>query len=154
MAEETKQELQAEAEEPKKVKKTRAKKADKAEEKAPEVPAYVTRPVILKDLSILKHIIATEETTNLRDKENALVFAVDKKATKLEIKAAIEALFQAKVKSVNTRNVTGKKRRVGRYVGKLPDYKKAIVRFDSSFDLGKITNAYANEERQANDDAK
>lgn len=154
MAEELKQELQNEAEEPKKVKKTRAKKSEKVEEAQPTITPYQTRPAILKDFSILKHIIATEETMALRDKENALVFAVDKKATKLEIKAAVQAIFQAKVKSVNTRNVIGKHRRVGRYVGKLPDYKKAIIRFDSSFDLGKIQDAYANEERQANSDDK
>ena len=153
MAEETKQELQTEAEQPKKTRKSKAKKVEeKVEETQPEITPYKTRPAILKDFSILKYVIATEETMSLRDKENALVFAVDKKATKLEIKAAVEAIFQAKVKSVNTRNVSGKKRRVGRFVGKLPDYKKAIIRFDSSFDLGKIQNAYANEERQANAD--
>ncbi len=154
MAEELKQELQTEAEETKKEKKTRAKKTEIVEEAQPVVTPYQTRPAILKDFSILKHIIATEETMALRDKENALVFAVDKKATKLEIKAAVQAIFQAKVKSVNTRNVQGKQRRVGRYVGKLPDYKKAIIRFDSSFDLGKIQDAYANEERQANSEDK
>lgn len=120
-----------------------------------EVPAFTTRPAIVKDYSIIKHRIVTEETQRLQAEENALVFAVDKKATKLEIKAAIQAIFSAKVKSVNTRNVQRKIRRVGRYEGFLPQYKKAIVRFDSSFDLGKITAAVANEEQQANEaDAK
>ena len=114
-----------------------------------EVPAFATRP------AIIKHRIVTEETQRLQAEENALVFAVDKKATKLEIKAAIQAIFSAKVKSVNTRNVQRKIRRIGRYEGFLPQYKKAIVRFDSSFDLGKITAAVANEEQQANEaDAK
>ncbi len=152
MAEEKKEELQQE-EAAAPAKKTRKKKAVVEEtvktEEEPEIVPYQTRPVILKDFSILKHIIATEETLALRDSQNALVFAVDKRATKLEIKAAIQAIFQAKVKSVNTRNVTGKKRRVGRYTGKLADYKKAIVRFDSAFDLGKIQDAYASEERQS-----
>ena len=120
-----------------------------------EVPAFTTRPAIVKDYSIIKHRIVTEETQRLQAEENALVFAVDKKATKLEIKAAIQAIFSAKVKSVNTRNVQRKIRRIGRYEGFLPQYKKAIVRFDSSFDLGKITAAVANEEQQANEaDAK
>ncbi|MCI7788453.1 MAG: 50S ribosomal protein L23 [Mollicutes bacterium] len=110
---------------------------------------------MVKDYSIIKHRIVTEETQRLQAEENALVFAVDKKATKLEIKAAIQAIFSAKVKSVNTRNIQRKIRRVGRYEGFLPQYKKAIVRFDSSFDLGKITAAVANEEQQANEaDAK
>lgn len=120
-----------------------------------EVPAFATRPAIVKDYFIIKHRIVTEETQRLQAEENALVFAVDKKATKLEIKAAIQAIFSAKVKSVNTRNIQRKIRRVGRYEGFLPQYKKAIVRFDSSFDLGKITAAVANEEQQANEaDAK
>lgn len=120
-----------------------------------EVPTFATRPAIVKDYSIIKHRIVTEETQRLQAEENALVFAVDKKATKLEIKAAIQAIFSAKVKSVNTRNIQRKIRRVGRYEGFLPQYKKAIVRFDSSFDLGKITAAVANEEQQANEaDAK
>ena len=86
----------------------------------------------------------------LQTEENAIVFAVAKSATKLEIKAAVQAIFNAKVKSVNTMNVPAKRRRVGRYSGFLPSYKKAIVRFDSSFDLGKIASAVATEEMQAN----
>ena len=73
-----------------------------------------------------------------------------KEADKLEIKAAVQAIFQSKVKSVNTMNLMPKTRRVGRYSGKLPAYKKAIVRFDSSFDLAKVTDAVATEERKAN----
>lgn len=123
-------------------------------ENAEETVEFVTRPAIIKDFSIVKHIIVTEETQKLQTTENAMVFAVDKKATKLEIKAAIQAIFNAKVKSVNTMNVLPKTRRVGRYSGKLPQYKKAIVRFDSSFDLGKIAAQVANEERAANEEAK
>ncbi len=159
MAEEKKLEaevVETPAEEKKPAKKAAAKKAPakkaskKAETKAEEVVEYVTRPAIIKDFSIVKYVIVTEETQKLQATDNAMVFAVAKKATKLEIKAAIQAIFNAKVKSVNTRNVLPKTRRVGRYSGKLPAYKRAIVRFDSSFDLGKITAAVANEERAAN----
>lgn len=141
-------------------KKTTTKKTAKAAsvkeeakvEEAPKAEAakLVYRPAIIKDFSIIKHIIVTEETQRLREEENALVFAVDKKADKLEIKAAVQAIFQGKVKSVNTMNLMPKTRRVGRYSGKLPAYKKAIVRFDSSFDLAKVTDAVASEERKAN----
>lgn len=132
-------------------KKTTAKKAKKVEE-APKEEAVELQfhAATIKDFSIIKQILVTEETQRLRDKENALVFAVDKKASKLEIKAAVQAIFQGKVKSVNTMNVLPKTRRVGRYSGKLPAYKKAIVRFDSSFDLAKVTDAVASEERKAN----
>ncbi len=125
-----------------------------AEEKkaleAKEEKVFATRPAIVKDYSIIKHRIVTEETQRLQKEDNSLVFAVEKTASKPEIKAAIQAIFSAKVKSVNTRNLQRKTRRVGRYEGYLPQYKKAIVRFDSSFDLGKITAAVATEEQQAN----
>lgn len=123
------------------------KKVTEAEQ---EIPEFNFRPALIKDFDLLKYMIITEETQSLQQHENAMVFAVDKKASKLEIKRAVQAIFGAKVKSVNTINVTGKKKRVGRYEGKLPDYKKAIVRFDSSFDLGKIQAAVAAEDRQAN----
>jgi large subunit ribosomal protein L23 len=128
-------------------KKTAVKAEDKKEA---EVKPYVTRPAIIKDYSILKYIIVTEETQKLQKNENAMVFAVDKKATKTEIKAAVQAIFAAKVKSVNTEQKTGKTKRVGRFTGKLPDYKRAIIRFDSSFDLGKIQAAVATDDRKAN----
>ena len=136
------------------IKKAAVAKEEKPTEKAEEQVAYVTRPAIIKDFSILKYVIVTEETQRLQQSDNAMVFAVDKKASKSEIKAAVQAIFNAKVKSVNTMNVLPKTRRVGRYEGKLPTYKKAIVRFDSSFDLGKITAQVANEERAANEEAK
>ncbi len=163
MAEEKKLEAEAvetPAEETKPAKKAAAKKAPakkaaaKKTTKKEEAVEYITRPAIIKDFSIVKYVIVTEETQKLQATDNAMVFAVAKKATKLEIKAAIQAIFNAKVKSVNTRNVLPKTRRVGRYSGKLPAYKRAIVRFDSSFDLGKITAAVANEERAANEEAE
>ena len=130
------------------------KEKETAAPKEEEQQAYITRPVLLKDFKVIKHFIATEESQRLQQEENALVVAVDKKANKLEIKRAIEAIFQVKVKSVNTSNPIAKTRRVGRYSGKLPAYKKAIVRLDSAYDLGKIASAVASEERQANKEAE
>lgn len=115
-----------------------------------ETVIFKTRPAVIKDYSILKYVINTEETQKLQNSDNAIVFAVSKTATKPEIKAAVQAIFSAKVKSVNTIRVTGKTKRVGRYEGKLPDYKKAIVRFDSSFDLGKMKDLVASDEMKAN----
>ncbi len=161
MAEETKK-TEAVEETAKAVKKPAAKAAKKAPVKKaaakkseePEVKEYATRPALIKDFSIIKYVIVTEATQKLEQKNNTMVFAVDKKATKPEIKAAIQAIFRAKVESVNTINVPTKTRRVGKFTGKLPQYKKAFVKFDSSYDLGKITAAVASEERQANDDKK
>ncbi|GAB6941895.1 50S ribosomal protein L23 [Thermus brockianus] len=59
--------------------------------------------------------------------EGKYTFWVHSKATKTEIKNAVEAAFKVKVVGVNTMTVRGKKKRLGRYLGKRPDRKKAIV---------------------------
>lgn len=59
-------------------------------------------------------------------------FKVNKKATKTEIKNAVEKLFEVKVLKVNTMTVKGKEKRVGRYTGKTSDWKKAIVTIDTA----------------------
>lgn len=67
------------------------------------------------------------EKTNAGMSEGRYVFIVDKRANRTEIKRAVEEIFKVKVESVNTMNLLGKWRRMGRYEGKRPDYKKAIV---------------------------
>ena len=59
-------------------------------------------------------------------------FKVNKKATKVDIKRAVEKLFEVKVLSVNTMTVKGKEKRVGRSVGKTSDWKKAIVTIETN----------------------
>ena len=59
-------------------------------------------------------------------------FKVNKKATKVDIKRAVEKLFDVKVLKVNTMTVQGKEKRVGRSVGKTSDWKKAIVTIDTN----------------------
>lgn len=59
-------------------------------------------------------------------------FEVNKKATKIDIKNAVEKLFEVKVLNVNTMTVKGKEKRVGRNVGKTSDWKKAIVTIDTA----------------------
>ena len=59
-------------------------------------------------------------------------FRVKKKATKIDIKNAVEKLFEVKVLNVNTITVKGKEKRVGRYTGKTSDWKKAIVTIDTT----------------------
>lgn len=54
-------------------------------------------------------------------------FVVHPRATKPEIRRAVEELFDVEVEKVNTINVRGKLRRMGRYVGRRPDWKKAVV---------------------------
>lgn len=103
----------------------------------------------VRDLSIIKYMIGTEKTNILREKNNSIVLAVDVKARKDEIKNAVEKIFGVKVTSVNTINPLSKKKRVGRYSGTLPRIKKAIVKLDSSVDLGKIQDQVATEEMKA-----
>ncbi|NPV26994.1 MAG: 50S ribosomal protein L23 [Firmicutes bacterium] len=74
---------------------------------------------------LIKPVI-TEKATNLLA-ENKYTFFVDKNANKIEIKHAVEELFKVKVTDVRTMIVKGKLKRVGRYQGKTPDRKKAIV---------------------------
>jgi len=68
----------------------------------------------------------TEKATLLME-QNKYTFEVTPQATKPEIKAAIEDLFQVKVVQVNTQNLPRKKRRVGKFTGFKPQYKRAIV---------------------------
>lgn len=81
-------------------------------------------PRNLADL-ILKPIV-TEKAT-LQMEENKYVFDVLPQATKPEIRAAIESLFDVKVTSVNTLKLPRKKKRVGKFIGYKAQYKRAIV---------------------------
>lgn len=76
---------------------------------------------------ILVRPLITERTTQLMA-EGKYVFVVEKAANKIEIAKAVSEIFKVKVAKVNTVNVLGKKKRMGRTQGKRPDYKKAIVK--------------------------
>ena len=71
--------------------------------------------------------LITEKTTLLKEKGAVLAFRVDRRANKVEIRQAVEALFKVKVASVRTQNAWGKRKRVGRYEGRRSDWKKAYV---------------------------
>lgn len=77
---------------------------------------------------IVQTVVVTEKGTELADEHSQYTFKVAKDANKIEIKAAVEALFDVKVSSVNTLNRKGKRKRMRttRY-GKRPDCKRAIV---------------------------
>lgn len=68
----------------------------------------------------------TEKTMDMQQ-DRKYVFVVNKRANKTEIKSAVESIFGVKVAGVNTINMRGKMRRMGRFEGKRPDWKKAIV---------------------------
>jgi large subunit ribosomal protein L23 len=77
---------------------------------------------------IVQRPLVTERSMELRDDENKYAFRVHPRATKPEIRKAIEELFSVQVVSVTTMNVLGKTKRMGRYVGRRPAWKKAIVK--------------------------
>lgn len=83
-----------------------------------------TNPRDLADL-IIKPIV-TEKATLLLE-QNKYVFNVISKATKPDIKVAIESLFDVTVIKVNTLHLPRKKKRVGKFIGYKPHYKRAIV---------------------------
>ncbi len=82
---------------------------------------------MLHKRSVLRKPLLTEKIAAIQDARNQYAFEVDSLANKVEIKRAVELKYSVKVVSVNTMNVLGKVKRLGRFTGKRPDWKKAIV---------------------------
>lgn len=74
---------------------------------------------------IIKPVV-TEKSMNLLA-DNKYTFIVDRRANKTEIKNAIENIFSVRVDNVNTINLKGKAKRMGRFEGRTPNRKKAVV---------------------------
>ncbi|WP_283679040.1 50S ribosomal protein L23 [Lentilactobacillus sp. Marseille-Q4993] len=74
---------------------------------------------------VLRPVITEESTSKMDDKR--YTFDVDLRATKTQVKKAIEDIFDVKVTKVNIMNVKGKEKRQGRYVGFTKKRRKAIV---------------------------
>ena len=78
-------------------------------------------------MKVLCGPVITEKSTMIGEKHNQLAFVVIPDATKAEVKAAVEKLFNVKVESVQILNTKGKQKRFGRYMGKRSDVRKASV---------------------------
>ena len=76
---------------------------------------------------IVRRARITEKGTRIREGQNGYLFEVARDTNKIEIKRAIESIFSVKVASVRTLRVHGKPKRMGRYAGHRPDWKKALV---------------------------
>lgn len=76
---------------------------------------------------IIRRPIVTEKGSALKDDNNQLVFEVDTDSNKSEVRKAVEKLFKVKVLSVRTQNRLGKRKRLGRTIGRRRSWKKAIV---------------------------
>ena len=77
--------------------------------------------------NIIKKPCLTEKGLGLQELHNQVVVKVDPRANKIEIKDAVEKLFNVKVSKVRTANMHGKQKRVGKNIGFQSDWKKAIV---------------------------
>lgn len=80
-----------------------------------------------KELTLIRKPMITEKGTRLQETLNQYTFEVDPAANKIEIKAAVEARFSVSVTNVRTSKIPGKLKRLGRFSGRRPDRKKAIV---------------------------
>ena len=85
--------------------------------------------------SILLAPIVSEKSTNAAENSNQFVFKVQKVATKLEVKKAVELMFDVEVDAVQVLNVKGKVKRFGRTLGKRSDWKKAYVKLKAGHDI-------------------
>jgi large subunit ribosomal protein L23 len=89
----------------------------------------------MKAADVIKRPIAlTEKAASLRE-GNQVVFEVAIDANKIQIKSAVESLFAVKVANVNTLVQRGKPRRLGRMMGKRPNWKKAVVTLAEGSDI-------------------
>ncbi len=76
---------------------------------------------------VIKGPLITEKLDQAREKLRQYSFVVDRQATKTDVSRAVEQLFKVTVEGVRTHIIRGKVKRVGRSIGKRPNYKKAIV---------------------------
>jgi large subunit ribosomal protein L23 len=76
---------------------------------------------------IILDTMFTEKGTHLKEDNNCYLFKVDRNANKIEIKSAIQEIFEVKVRKVNTMYYKGKPKSLGRHSGLRPNWKKAVV---------------------------
>ncbi|NKC12260.1 MAG: 50S ribosomal protein L23 [Gammaproteobacteria bacterium] len=85
--------------------------------------------------TVLLGPIVSEKSTRIGDQSNQVVFKVKPRARKMEIKRAVETMFEVEVASVNVANMRGKRKGMGRIRGKRSDWKKAYVRLREGHDI-------------------
>jgi large subunit ribosomal protein L23 len=77
---------------------------------------------------VIRRPLVTEKSNIGREEQNVVTLAVDPRANKHEIQRAVEELFDVDVLDVHTMRMPRKTRRVGKFIGRKPEWKKAIVR--------------------------
>jgi large subunit ribosomal protein L23 len=95
----------------------------------------------MQDLTtVIRRPMVTEKGVGVRETQETLVFEVAPKATKTQVKQAVEMLFKVKVASVRTASFLGKERRRGKFSGFRPDWKKAYVRLKAGQKMPEYAN--------------
>jgi len=84
---------------------------------------------------VIKKPLLTEKASALKAEANKVAFVVDRAANKIEVKKAVESLFDVKVTKVATMIFRGKAKRVGKSVGRRKNWKKAVVTLEEGTDL-------------------
>lgn len=92
----------------------------------------------LSSTNLIKYPLITDKATRLL-KNNQYSFLVDRDADKITIKTAIEYLFNVKVVKVNTCRLPRKQKRVGKYIGWKPQYKKTIISLAEGYEINLFT---------------
>jgi len=82
----------------------------------------------MKIHEVIQRPLVTEKSNIGREEQNIVTLAVDPRANKHDIRRAVEDLFDVKVEDVHTMRMHRKSRRVGKFLGRKPEWKKAIVR--------------------------
>ncbi len=89
---------------------------------------------------VLLQSVLSEKSLLLKERENAYVFRVDRRANKKEIKEAVERGFGVKVVHVRTMTIPGKPKRLNRFEGRTPAWKKAIVKLKEGEQISEFDN--------------
>ena len=76
---------------------------------------------------VIRSLVVTEKAERLRAEQSRYTFRVARTANKIEVREAVERLFKVHVRDVRVMNYLGKMRRMGRFSGRRPDWKKAVV---------------------------
>ena len=84
--------------------------------------------------------LVTEKTMLSQDGNNTVVFEVGKSTNKIQIKQAVEEIFNVKVDSINVVNQKPKPKRMGRYVGQTNHLKKAYVKLKDGYNIDILTD--------------
>jgi large subunit ribosomal protein L23 len=94
-------------------------------------------------MNVLIGPYVSEKQARISEHDNAFVFRVRRDATKPDIKAAVELMFEVKVADVNVVNVGGKQKRFGQRLGRRQDFKKAYVRLAPGQKIDQLSGSEA-----------